>query len=260
MNQKLVKSQRCEALQGLVHVAGGLMTDLRGRLVIVDNYDSFVHVLAGYCSLLGVQPIVVRNDSVSVGELAHAKAVLISPGPGAPGEAGVCVEAVKSLDRVPILGVCLGHQAIGEAFGARVDRTPPMHGRQSFVEHGGDGLFEGLPSPLALTRYHSLAVFDLPDCLRVDATSSDGVIMAISHVSRPIWGLQPHPESVLSECGLSLVANFLKLAGFRVCVPAEAREDVSRHGHSARGEAADFFAEPIQSSYPLPRPPSSSRS
>lgn len=229
-------------------------------LTIIDNYDSFVHTLAGYCRVLGVEVIVVRNDAISVEELSRCDAVVLSPGPGEPSGAGVCVSAIAQLESTPILGVCLGHQAIGEAFGARIGRSSPVHGRASDVFHRQEGLFAGLPNPLALTRYHSLAVFDLPECLSLDAWSSDGLTMAISHRSRPVWGIQNHPESVLSRHGHRLLANFLGMAGFDVSERILLLEQAWEDKQEAIAAENDFFAEPVRPSYPLPgaSPPSRS--
>jgi len=191
-------------------------------IVLIDNYDSFVHNLARYFRELGQETLVVRNDAVTVDEarrLAPA-AIVISPGPCTPNEAGVSLALVATLGReIPILGVCLGHQTIGAAFGGRIVKAPfPMHGRTSPVHHSGEGLFAGLPQPLTAARYHSLIVDanSLPESLRVTARTLDGVPMAIEHVGWPIWGVQFHPESVLTWSGHRLLANFLQLAGLPI--------------------------------------------
>jgi anthranilate synthase/aminodeoxychorismate synthase-like glutamine amidotransferase len=185
-------------------------------ILVIDNYDSFVHNLARYCRELGHEAVVVRNDAISPAGVASGgfEAVILSPGPCTPAEAGVCLPLLAGLPHdLPLLGVCLGHQAIAEAFGGRVDRVEPVHGRASRVEHGGTGLFENIPSPISVGRYHSLAVLDpLPGPLHVDARADDGVVMALSHRSRPIYGVQFHPESVLTEHGHTLLANFLRSA------------------------------------------------
>lgn len=188
-------------------------------LLILDNYDSFVFNIVRYCEELGQETRVLRNDEAGVGEIAalDPDAVLLSPGPCSPAEAGVSLEAVRALSgRVPILGVCLGHQCIGAAFGARVERARvPMHGRASPVRHTGRGLFAGLPSPLRAGRYHSLVVAleeGAASPLRADAWSPEGEVMALSHVLDPTFGVQFHPESVLSEHGHDLLANFLAIA------------------------------------------------
>ena len=190
------------------------------RLLLVDNFDSFVYNLAQAFGALGAEPVVIRNDA-TVEELRAQKpdAVVISPGPGAPGDAGVSVEAVKqfgAVDRVPVLGVCLGHQCIGAAFGGKIERARvgPVHGKTSQVRHDGNGIFSGLPSPFVATRYHSLAIGEqaVPDGMDVSATSDDGTIMGVRHRSLPIDGVQFHPESVLTDEGPKLLQNFLEAA------------------------------------------------
>lgn len=192
------------------------------RLLLVDNFDSFVYNLAQAFGALGAEPIVVRNDASLDGLTALAPdAVVISPGPGTPEEAGVSTEAVVEFARrdVPVLGVCLGHQCIGAAFGGRVERAPvgPVHGKTSRIFHEGAGVFAGLPSPFVATRYHSLAVEPepWPDELEITATSDDGTVMGARHKSLRIEGVQFHPESVLTEEGPKLMRTFLELAGRR---------------------------------------------
>ncbi|MEX0703431.1 MAG: aminodeoxychorismate/anthranilate synthase component II [Planctomycetales bacterium] len=188
-------------------------------LLLLDNYDSFVHNLARYFTEMGCAARVVRSDAITVEEIAALEpdALVISPGPCGPAEAGISVAAVRELaGKLPILGVCLGHQAIAEAFGGRVVRAAePVHGRTSLVRHDGTGLFAGVPDPLAATRYHSLIVEQatLPECLAITARTEDGVPMALEHRALPIFGVQFHPESVLTECGPAILANFLALAG-----------------------------------------------
>ena len=184
-------------------------------IVLVDNYDSFVHNLARYLGELGREREVLRNDAVTVNELAarRPEAVVLSPGPSTPDRAGVCVEVVRRLGpRTPILGVCLGHQCVVEAYGGAVRRAErPMHGRASRIEHDGEGLFRGLPRPLVAGRYHSL-VATLPPSpcpLRATAHSADGELMAVQHEELPVYGVQFHPESVLTEQGHGLLQNFL---------------------------------------------------
>ncbi|HVA20851.1 MAG TPA: aminodeoxychorismate/anthranilate synthase component II [Candidatus Micrarchaeia archaeon] len=187
-------------------------------ILVLDNYDSFTYNLVQLLQALGETTTVVRNDQVDVaGVLASGpEAIVISPGPGIPEDAGISVELVRRLGgRVPILGVCLGHQAIGVAYGGRVVRASRvMHGKVSAIEHGGDGLFQGLPLRFAATRYHSLVVDPqgLPQELLVTATADDGVIMALRHRAHPSFGVQFHPESILTLEGPSLVRNFLALA------------------------------------------------
>ena len=187
------------------------------RLLVIDNYDSFTYNLVHYAQELGAVTEVVRNDHLSVEEaLAHPKdGVLISPGPKTPDEAGICLELIaRAPDDLPILGICLGQQSIGQAFGGKVIRAKAiMHGKVSDVEHDGTGLFKGLPSPFKATRYHSLSVEreSLPDTLVANAWTADGEIMGLRHVSRSIHGLQFHPESIASEHGHDLIKAFLKL-------------------------------------------------
>jgi anthranilate synthase/aminodeoxychorismate synthase-like glutamine amidotransferase len=190
-------------------------------ILIIDNYDSFTYNLVQYLGELGGEPMVRRNDEVTVeeiGELAP-RALVLSPGPCTPREAGVTVPAVRRWGaELPILGVCLGHQAIGEAYGGKVVRaTRVMHGKTSRIEHSGDGLFEGLPTPLEVMRYHSLIVeaSSLPRELEVLATSRDdpSEIQAMRHASHRVWGVQFHPESIMTQEGKGLLRNFLTLAG-----------------------------------------------
>lgn len=189
------------------------------NILVIDNYDSFVFNLVQYLAQLGVESEVRRNDEISVAEAGKlgADGILISPGPGAPKSAGVC-EAIISeyAGRVPILGVCLGHQAIGEAFGAIVTRAPELvHGKTSEVFHNGVGVLAGLPVPFTATRYHSLAVVEstLPSELEVTGRTQSGVVMALRHRSLPIEGVQFHPESVLTQGGHLLLANWLAQCG-----------------------------------------------
>jgi para-aminobenzoate synthetase component 2 len=192
------------------------------RVLVLDNYDSFVYTLNGYLKQLGVETDVVRNDAVEQSELADRlrryDAVLLSPGPGKPADAGVSVPLVHAALAAgrPLLGVCLGHQAIAEAFGAVVTNAEElMHGKTSRIVHDDDGLFAGVPTPFTATRYHSLAVVDgtVPSDLTVTARTEGGVIMALQHRSAPIYGVQFHPESVMTEGGHRLLANWLAVAG-----------------------------------------------
>ncbi len=186
-------------------------------ILLVDNYDSFVHNLARYLRELGEEVEVVRNDAIDpAGIQARAPSHLVlSPGPRTPAEAGVCVPAVRELGPdLPILGVCLGHQCVGAAYGARIIHAQrPMHGKRSRVRHEGSGLFRGLPDPLTVTRYHSLLVAreDLGSPLRVTAWTEAGEVMAVAHAEHPVWGVQFHPEAVLTAAGHALLANFLAL-------------------------------------------------
>ena len=185
--------------------------------VLIDNYDSFTYNLWHYLGELGAEVIVKRNDALTVAELLAMKpeGVVISPGPSIPENAGICIELVQKAGRIPILGVCLGHQAIGAAFGGKVIRAPePMHGKVSRILHDRTGVFAGLPSPFTATRYHSLIVerATLPASLRVTATTEDGLVMGMQHTERPIHGVQFHPESIESQHGHQLLRNFLTLA------------------------------------------------
>jgi anthranilate synthase/aminodeoxychorismate synthase-like glutamine amidotransferase len=190
-----------------------------GMILIIDNYDSFTYNLVQYLGELGAQMRVVRNDQITVNEIEKKlpSAIVISPGPKTPNEAGICLEVIERLaDRVPILGVCLGHQAIGQAFGGKVIRAPElMHGKTSQVHHDGRTIFEGLPNPFEATRYHSLIVEreSLPACLEISATSPDGLIMGLRHRQMKVEGVQFHPESILTQSGKQLLSNFLKIWG-----------------------------------------------
>ena len=190
-------------------------------IVMIDNYDSFTFNLVQlFESVTGERIEVLRNDAFEVDALLESKprAILLSPGPGTPSRAGTMIPLIQANESIPMFGVCLGQQAIGEAFGARVVRGPaPVHGKTSRLTHDGNGLFEGCESPIEVARYHSLVVekSSLPDELRSDAESDDGMIMALSHRSRPIYGVQFHPESYGSRDGEKIVLNFLKLAGVR---------------------------------------------
>ncbi len=185
------------------------------RVAVIDNYDSFVYNLVQYLGELGAEPLVWRNDAVSVDEVAAAApdAVLISPGPGRPADAGISSAVIERLGAaVPILGVCLGHQCIGEVFGGRVVRAPEiMHGKVSEIFHRGVGVFASLPDPFPATRYHSLVVErdSLPEALEVTAETADGVIMGLRHRELPIEGVQFHPESILTSVGHDILATFL---------------------------------------------------
>jgi anthranilate synthase/aminodeoxychorismate synthase-like glutamine amidotransferase len=187
-------------------------------ILLIDNYDSFVFNLARYVTEQGVEAEVVRNDAISVEQAINSNpsAIILSPGPCTPTEAGICVELVRrTAGIIPLLGVCLGHQAIAAAFGADIIRAPePVHGRTSLVTHDGSRLFAGLPSPLRVTRYHSLVVDEpsIPGELQVTSRTSDGLIMALEHRQHPTFGVQFHPESILTQMGHDLLRNFLHLA------------------------------------------------
>ncbi len=186
-------------------------------ILVIDNYDSFTYNLVQYLGELGAEIEVRRNDQTSVEEIERMapERIVISPGPKTPTEAGICLDLIKEFSgRRPILGVCLGHQAIGQAFGGKVIRAPEiMHGKTSNISHDGKTVFAGLPNPFPATRYHSLIVEreSLPACLEISATSPDGLIMGLRHKEMNVEGVQFHPESVLTEAGKQLLANFLKL-------------------------------------------------
>jgi anthranilate synthase/aminodeoxychorismate synthase-like glutamine amidotransferase len=192
---------------------------MAAQVVVIDNYDSFVYNLARYLCELGAEARVVRNDAVNVEDVLalSPQAVVVSPGPCSPKEAGVSVELIRRCaGRIPILGVCLGHQALAEALGGTVVRArEPVHGRTSWIRHRDTPLFAGVSDPFLATRYHSLVVDreSLPDELAVTAWTDDGVVMALEHRRWPLYGVQFHPESVLTQFGHTLLANFLKLAG-----------------------------------------------
>jgi anthranilate synthase component 2 len=189
------------------------------RVLLVDNYDSFVYNLVQELGELGADPVVFRNDAIDVDGIRaeHPDAVLISPGPGCPEDGGVSLEVVRQLGgEIPILGVCLGHQCIGQAFGGEIVAAPHlMHGKTSEIHHDGRGIFAGLPNPFVATRYHSLVVRpeSVPPELEVTATSTDGVVMGLRHRTLRIEGVQFHPESVLTASGPALLANFLGQLG-----------------------------------------------
>jgi anthranilate synthase/aminodeoxychorismate synthase-like glutamine amidotransferase len=208
-------------------------------ILLIDNYDSFVYNLARYVRELGEEPLVRRHDAMTVEEIVALAPshIIISPGPCSPTEAGISTEVVRRVGpHIPILGVCLGHQCIGAAYGAEIVRAGrPMHGKTSRVHHGGAGLFHGLPNPFLATRYHSLVIApaSVPAGLEVTATSEDGEIMAVQHARDPVYGVQFHPESVLTEHGYRLVDHFLHgvpaqpralpPAADKVLVPARSR-------------------------------------
>ena len=186
-------------------------------ILVIDNYDSFTFNLVQLLAVAGAEPLVLRNDAESVDELLarRPRGILLSPGPGRPEQAGVCLPLLERRPRLPIFGVCLGHQALGLSFGAAVDRAPaPRHGKTSSVRHRGEGLLAGVPNPFEATRYHSLTVDEasLPADLEAVAWSEDdGLVMAMRHRELPYWGVQFHPESVLTLAGPQLVDNFLAL-------------------------------------------------
>ena len=187
-------------------------------LVLIDNYDSFTFNLVHYLGGLGAEVVVHRNDKIAVEDVIAAgpQAIVLSPGPCTPNEAGICLELIdRTASQIPILGVCLGHQAIGQAFGGTVVRAPaPVHGKLSEVRHQGEGVFRGINGPFQATRYHSLVVerATIPEILAVTAETADGLVMGLSHKTLPIQGVQFHPESIASEHGHLILKNFLELA------------------------------------------------
>ncbi len=195
-------------------------------ILVIDNYDSFTYNLVHYLGELGARTLVRRNDALTAEEALETQpeAILLSPGPCTPNEAGVCLDLLaKAPEHLPILGVCLGHQAIAQGFGGQVTRAKSlMHGKTSPIRHDGLGLFESLPNPLTAARYHSLATprERLPDVLDVTAWTEDGEVMGLRHKTRPIFGLQFHPESIATEGGHAMLANFLDLAGVQRAVAA----------------------------------------
>ena len=207
-------------------------------LLLIDNYDSFTYNLVHYLGEVGAQTRVVRNDKMTVEEVlaARPKGIVLSPGPCTPNEAGICLSLIERASAsIPILGVCLGHQAIGQAFGGRVIRAQmPMHGKLSTIRHGGKGLFKGLPPAFAVTRYHSLIIdrANLPADLEVTAETDDRTIMAVQHRRLPVYGVQFHPESIASEHGHAMLANFLDLAQIK------RKKLVRQPAHKSSGETA----------------------
>jgi anthranilate synthase/aminodeoxychorismate synthase-like glutamine amidotransferase len=212
-------------------------------ILLIDNYDSFVHNLARYFRRLGQTTRVVRNDALSLGEIQSLapQAVVLSPGPCTPQEAGCSLAVVREFSgRIPLLGVCLGHQTIAAALGGEVVRArEPRHGRTSVIDHAGDGLFRSLPQALEVCRYHSLAVREatLPAVLKVTARASDGEVMALEHRTHLTWGVQFHPEAVLTQGGYRLLANFLELSG---CSVPPNVPDVAHESSSASCDEADW--------------------
>ena len=186
--------------------------------LLIDNYDSFTYNLLHFMGEMGAELTVRRNDAVTIDEALALgdQGIVISPGPRDPDRAGLCLDLIRAAaGKRPVLGVCLGHQAIGQAFGGRIERAPlPMHGKISAINHDGSGVFEGLPTPFDATRYHSLMVArpSLPDCLAVTAETEDGLIMGLAHKEFPIFGIQFHPESIASQHGHALLKNFITIA------------------------------------------------
>lgn len=187
------------------------------NILLIDNYDSFTYNLVHYLSALGALVEVVRNDALSVADVIGKKpnGIVISPGPATPNEAGICLELITTNQgNIPLLGVCLGHQSIGQAYGGKVVRADAvMHGKTSQLTHNNAGIFKNIPSPFTATRYHSLIIerASLPACLEVTAQTADGIIMGVQHTSQPVFGVQFHPESIASEHGHAMLKNFLDI-------------------------------------------------
>jgi para-aminobenzoate synthetase component 2 len=207
--------------RGKLH-STGIYGSIVTKIFILDNYDSFVYTLAGYVQELGAEIAVVRNDAFAEDEIPARldgfDGILISPGPGTPADAGLSIPIIRYAlaNMIPLLGVCLGHQAIAEAMGGTVTHAEElMHGKTSDVTHDDSAQFDGVPSPFRATRYHSLAIVNwtIPDELRVTARTSGGVIMAVEHSSAPLWGVQFHPESVMTEGGYTMIGNWLETTG-----------------------------------------------
>ena len=186
-------------------------------IILIDNYDSFTYNLVQYFGDLGTETVVHRNDQITVDAVfkLKPKAIVISPGPSDPDHAGICMDVIKQSAEqdMPLFGVCLGHQAIGQVFGGDIIRIAPMHGKTSDMHHEGQSVFKGLPSPFEATRYHSLTIdpATLPDCLEVTAKTADGVIMGVQHKDKPIHGVQFHPESIATKHGHDMLTNFLDI-------------------------------------------------
>jgi len=200
------------------------MGESSARIAVVDNYDSFTYNLVQYLAELGPMPEVFRNDEVTVEQLGKFDGVVISPGPGAPADAGVSTQAVKDLTgKVTILGVCLGNQCLGEAFGGRVIRNEPAHGKTSWIRHDNSGVLAGVSDPFEATRYHSLIVerSSVPEELVVTAWTADGIVMGLRHSRYPTYGVQFHPESVLTKEGKKILANFVRRASRAISPPRE---------------------------------------
>jgi anthranilate synthase component 2 len=199
-------------------IDGNLLRQVKNMIVLIDNYDSFTFNLVQYFGDLGAPCEVFRNDKISVEDVLRLmpQGIVISPGPGNPDQAGICLDLIKSAGEqdIPLFGVCLGHQSIGQVFGGNVIRAPrPMHGKISEIRHTNTGIFKGLPSPFPVTRYHSLIVerATLPFCLNISAETDDGLIMALQHKTKPIHGVQFHPESIATAHGHDLIKNFIGL-------------------------------------------------
>jgi len=191
---------------------------MKTNVLLLDNYDSFTYNLLHYLGEIGADVEVVRNDAITVDAIAQKKpdAIVISPGPGTPDDAGICLDVIKKLgDSIPIFGVCLGHQSIAQAYGGVIVRNAPMHGKVSPIIHHGTSVFKDLPSPMNATRYHSLSVErdSLPECFDITAETEDGIIMGLAHKEHPLHCVQFHPESIASDHGHKMLQNFLNIIG-----------------------------------------------
>ncbi|CAN7249653.1 aminodeoxychorismate/anthranilate synthase component II [Knoellia sp. LjRoot47] len=220
------------------------MTATARRILVVDNYDSFVFTIVGYLEQLGAECTVVRNDAVAPGDGEGFDGVLVSPGPGTPEEAGVSMAMIEACAErsQPMLGVCLGHQALGVVFGGTVGRAPELlHGKTSLVEHSGAGVLTGLPTPFTATRYHSLTIDPptLPDVLESTGATGSGIIMAVQHRELPLHGVQFHPESVLTQGGHRLLANWLQVCGDAGAVERSQGLSPLVHGADVAGVVAE---------------------
>lgn len=210
----------------------GNLNPARKMILLIDNYDSFVHNLGRYLQRLGQSTHIVRNDKISIDQITRIApdAIVLSPGPCGPHESGICRDVVRHFQGTcPILGVCLGHQVIADVFGATIVQSEtPVHGRAGKVIHNSERLFANVPTPTAVGRYHSLVVdpTTMPNCLNVTARLNDGTIMAIEHVARPIFGVQFHPESILTEHGFTLLRNFLRLGSISQSETADLRDEL----------------------------------
>ena len=223
----------------------GTLTPACKMILLIDNYDSFVHNLGRYLQRLGQPTHVVRNDMISIDQITQLApdAIVLSPGPCGPDQSGVCKDVVRHFEATcPILGVCLGHQVIADAFGGTIVRSEtPVHGRASQIIHSGDRLFTNVPTPTAVGRYHSLVVDPtfLPSSLNVTARLSDGTVMAIEHAERPIFGVQFHPESILTEHGFTLLQNFLRLGN----IPLNDTAELNSELHQTPATASSVWPE-----------------
>lgn len=220
-------------------------------ILLIDNYDSFVYNLARYVTELGEESTVVRNDALTTADIVRLSPshIVISPGPCTPAQAGVSVEVIRLLaNRIPILGVCLGHQCIGVAYGMRITRAKkPRHGKASAIRHSGEDLFAGIPNPFTAARYHSLVVdpASVPDDVEVTATAEDGEIMALRHRTDPVWGIQFHPESILTDFGYHLLSRFLWPERAVEALPVKGDWGWQPTNEAARGRETEILRDSV---------------